>query len=93
MSEIQANKYVLCKYDQNYYIGIIMEHFKENCECEVKFMTPKFSQTASYSWPLCDDICYVPLENMICIVDIYTPTGCQYLLTEQCKKDVIDLLN
>ena len=91
-ADIKPNCYVLCKYDCSYYIGIVRAYFKDNYECEVKFMTPKLSKTASYSWPTCDDICDVPSENIVSLIDIYTPTGRQYVLTAECKKKIFKKL-
>ena len=91
-ADIKPNRYVLCKYDSNYYIGIVRAYFKDNYECEVKFMTPKVSKSSSYSWPTCDDICDVPTEHIVSFVDIYTPTGRQYVLTAKCKKEVFKKL-
>ena len=80
--EICPNNVVVCKYDGFEWLGIALELDKENGDIHIKFMHPHFP-TASFSWPVKDDVCWVPNQNVLAIVEAPAPTtvtGRQYSL-------------
>ena len=57
---------------------------KEDDDCEVKFLHPQFP-ARSYYWPCKDDVCCIPLSDMLTNVDLNTPTGRQYMIKKTLK--------
>ena len=80
--EICPNNFVVCKYDGFEWLGIALELDKEYGDIHIKFMHWHFP-TASFSWPVKDDVCWVPNQNVLAIVEAPAPTtvtGRQYSL-------------
>ena len=53
-------------------------------EAEVKFMCPH-GPSSYFSWPSHDDVCWVPAENIICILSppvAATSTARKYLISK-----------
>ena len=63
---LSPSQFVVCLYDRQYWVGIIMEVSTENLDVKVKFMHPKLP-TPSLKWPSCDDLCWV-LNVHVCLV-------------------------
>ena len=53
---LSPSQFVVCLYDRQYWVGIIMEVSTENLDVKVKFMHPKLP-TPSLKWPSRDDLC------------------------------------
>jgi len=76
----QPGKYTACLYDNNWYIGNIVEHNIEEQDVLVSFMKRTGS---SFSWPSTGDKCWVPMHDLLCIVEtrtIQADSGHQYKL-------------
>ena len=50
---LSPSQFVVCLYDRQYWIGIIMEVSSENLQ--------------SLKWPSCDDLCWVPNVHVCCL--------------------------
>ena len=62
------SNYVLCIYDECYWIGMICDADTENSDVKIKFMHPHFLH-CSYHWPCQEDICWVPLSKIEIVAD------------------------
>ena len=60
--------YVAAIYDQNWYVGVILDTDATNGDTFVNFMQPHGPST-SFSWPKHEDKCWVPSEHVLCIID------------------------
>lgn len=67
--DFQPGKYIACMYDQEWYIGNIVERSEENNDVYVKFM--KRSQNTALSWPQDRrNECWVPFQDILCTVSV-----------------------
>ena len=59
--------YVVCMYDEDWYIGVILEVCEEEGDIKVSFMHPKGPGRPenSFYWPSTEDACYVPQNDII----------------------------
>lgn len=74
--------YVSCKYDSFWWIGMIKEIDRDNNEIRVHFMHPH-GPSRSFFWPTRIDSCWVPMQNVLCKVDIpLTVSGRTYTLKD-----------
>ena len=82
---VKISQYILCKYDELYWIGMVSEIDNEHDDFKVKFMHPN-CPSCSYNWPNRDDICWVPRMNVIFLLQ--TPStssvsGRQYRISTE----------
>ena len=74
--------YVCCSYDGFWWIGMIKEMDRDNKEIKVHFMHPH-GPSRSYFWPTRVDSCWVPMQNVLCKIDIpLTISGRTYTLKD-----------
>ena len=76
----QPGKYIACLYDNNWYVGNIVERNDEEQDVLINFMKRTGS---SLSWPSSEDKCWVPMHDLLCIVQVPTiqaHSGRQYKL-------------
>ena len=76
--------FVACKYNSFWWIGIVNEICGNNDEACVKFMSPH-GPSSYFSLPSRDDICWVPVENIVCVLSpptAATSTGRKYSIAE-----------
>ena len=67
-NEYQPGQYIACTYDNEWYIGIIMGHSEEQNDVYVRFMTrAKNSNALSWSEDTRNE-CWVPFQDIICVV-------------------------
>ena len=79
----KVSDFVVCSYDEEYWIGLIDEVDEEHDDVKVKFMHPSYP-ARSFSWPKRDDKCFVPIVNVACIIRApMTITGRQYKLDDK----------
>lgn len=64
LSELCTNSYIACAYDNHWFCGTILSKHEEEGDIKVKFMHPS-GPHPSFHWPSREDICYVPLRNVI----------------------------
>ena len=82
-SDPKVSDFVFCSYDEKYWIGLIDLVDKEHEDVRVKFMHPSYP-ARSFSWPKKDDVCFVPIVNVACIIGApVTGTGRQYTLDDK----------
>ena len=65
---MNPGQYITCMYDQHWWLGVIIASSSDSeDEVHVKFMHPHGPAT-SFSWPIRDDLCWVPIPHVLCIV-------------------------
>ena len=62
-TSFSLNSFTICLYDKEYWIGLVEEIDSAQKDNKVKFMQPK-CPARSYFWPMRDDVCWVPEEDM-----------------------------
>ena len=78
--QAKAADFVVCSYDDKMWIGLVDIIEKEHQDGRIKFMHPHYPAN-SYYWPKKEDTCFVPLTNILCIIEApCTVTGRQYYL-------------
>ena len=83
MSDPKVSDFVVCSYDEEYWIGLVDEVNEEHNHVRVKFMHPSYP-ARSFFWPKSDDICFVPIVNVACVIGApITATGRQYKLDDK----------
>ena len=60
LSDMMPGGYVVCLYDQHWWIGNICATSEQEQDVQVKFMHPH-CPSRNYSWPRGEDLCCVPL--------------------------------
>ena len=65
---IQVGCYCGSLYDGKWYIGILTDYDEINKDYKVRFMRERGSEMV-YAWPRLDDVCWVPAEHVLCIID------------------------
>ena len=69
-NDYQPGMYVACIYDNCWYIGNIVELSDINSDVLVSFMKRRDTKL---SWPHREDKCWIPLQHIICVVDVPQP--------------------
>ena len=83
MSDPKVSDFVVCSYDEEYWIGLVDEVNEEHNDVRVKFMHPSYP-ARSFFWPKRYDICFVPIVNVACVIGApITATGRQYKLDDK----------
>ena len=73
-STVEVGKYVACMYDEDWYIGVVEARSEEQQDKFIKFMQ-KGATGQSLLWPRKDDICWIPLQDVIFTVDVSSAKG------------------
>ena len=86
---LSPSQFVVCLYDRQYWVGIMMEVSTENLDVKIKFMHPKLP-TPSLKWPSCDDLGWA-LNVHVCRVvsppELSSQTARMYYFnTSECEK-------
>ena len=74
--------YVACLYDQDWYIGNVLEVSFEFNDIYIKFMKKHENQ---FSWPKSDDTCWVPIEHIffeVMTLNAQSKRGRSYCLSQ-----------
>ena len=82
---MKISQYLLCRYDELYWIGMVSEINSVNDDFKIKFMHPNVP-SQSYNWPNWDDICWVPRLNVISIIEapsLSLLSGQQYHISKE----------
>ena len=87
VKDVRVAQFILCKYDDHHWVGMVSEVNEEEHDVKIKFMHPNYP-SVSYKWPISDDVCWVPETHLITRLE--TPltssvSARQYYLA---KKDV-----
>ena len=78
--DLRPAQFLICIYDEQYWLGMVSEVDKENEDILVKFMHPHFP-ARSFKWPNRDDVCWVPNLHIVCSTktpSLSTVTARQY---------------
>ena len=67
LDQIKILTYLLCKYNDWYWIGIVSDTDEAVGDVKVKFMYPHYPGV-SFFWPSQDDVCWVPHTHIITII-------------------------
>lgn len=81
--------YVCCKCDNKIWIGMVLEIDMENKDLLIKFMHPALPSHTFYWKEDFKDICFVPLMNILCTVDV--PTTANARVYHLSKMDKLSL--
>ena len=79
LSMVNIGQFVLCTYDGHKWVGMACEVNAEHKGFEIKFMHPP-CPSRSYTSPRRDDICWVPITNILLLLktpSLTTSTGRQ----------------
>ena len=80
VNDCQPGQYVACKYNNKWWDGSVLNVDSEHNDLRVSFMTPH-GPAKSFGWPRRQDICWVPLANILRILKPpLTANGRQYTL-------------
>ena len=83
IGDLRPMQFVACRYDNFWWIGLIQKIDAEFNDIEIKFMHPH-GPTKSFHWPHRDDICFVPLNEVLCILEaLETTSGRMYSLKDK----------
>ena len=81
-----ASGYVCCQCDNKIWIGMVLEINMENNDLLIKFIHPSLPSHSFYWKEDFKDICFVPLTNILCTVDVpATVNGRVYHLSKMNK--------
>ena len=93
LSTVSIGQFVLCIYDGHRWVGMVCELDMAHNDIDIKFMhSPRPSR--SYTWPSRDDISWLPLTNILCLLkttSLTTTTGRQYYLHNDDQKHIQDM--
>ena len=77
---VKCSDFIICRYDQHFWLGFTISVDEIYDDVEVKFMHPAFP-SMSFTWPQKEDICFVPKPHILYIVKApITTTGRSYKL-------------
>ena len=63
MTMFTVSKFVSCRYDTSWWIGMIGNIYENTSNLKIKFLHPH-GQSKSFYWPSKDDTCYIPITNI-----------------------------
>ena len=82
--------FVACKYDHFWWVGIVEEVDSNNKDIHIKFMHPH-GPSKRFSWPPRDDLCWLPIDNIITNISIPTTrSGRIYDISEEDYNTIIN---
>ena len=64
VEEYSLGQFILCRYDEDWWVGSIRDISFENEDVLVAFMHP-ISPCKNLYWPIRDDTCCVPVQHII----------------------------
>ena len=86
--DAKLSNFVACRYDENYWIGLVVEVDTNNKDVLVNFMHPH-CPAFSFHWPSSKDICWILNVNIDAIIQpLSTITGQQYNLSHNNSQKV-----
>ena len=81
LKDLQANEYIACHYEKQWWIGIIEEVSSEEQDVLVNFLHPP-GPARNFLWPKRPDTCWIPVTDVITKLQIpSTATGRTYQIT------------
>ena len=73
--DYQPGMYVACVSDKEWFLGDIVEVSGANEDIMIMFMN-KNMDTNSFSWPVHDVICWIPVANILCRITTLSAQIC-----------------
>ena len=68
---VTNNQFVTAVYDGKWYVGMIQEIDRSTDDFLLSFMHP-FGPACTFHWPSKSDICWVPFQHVLCVIDVPT---------------------
>lgn len=68
MSDVAIHNYIACIYDDRWYFGLVLSKHEDEGDVKVKFFHPH-GPAPSFHWPPKEDICCIPVSNIISCVN------------------------
>ncbi len=87
---LQPGRYVACNYDNKWYVGNIVERNETEQDLLVNFM--RRSDDRTLSWPTRKDECYIPILDVLCLIDVPVVMGASARLYQLSQKDYDKIL-
>ena len=72
IEDIAPGSFYVCQYENDWYFGIASFVSMENQDLNIKFLHPK-GPAVQFFWPTRDDICWIPISNVICKLSHQNP--------------------
>ena len=90
--DCHPGQYVACMYDGHWWLGNIIEMDYEQNDVKASFMHPH-GPASTFRWPRREDICWVPTEHILAVIDISTATGRSYTIDSNTAIKITEKLN
>ena len=71
---VNIASYAAAVYDENWWVGLVLEKNDEERDVTMKFMHPK-GPSNFYYWPQRDDICFIPNNCILKTLEVPSATG------------------
>ncbi|CAC5382373.1 unnamed protein product [Mytilus coruscus] len=68
LDKLSKDTWVAAMYERKWYIGQVVDIDENDKEVQVKFMTETGRYGESFKWPKEDDIIWIKLDNILCII-------------------------
>ena len=86
LSHHQIGYYIACKYDYNWYIGLVEEVCEGKGDVRISFMHPKGPGRPEncFYWPTTKDFCYIPGNDILKKITAPVPSsksGRKYMIS------------
>ncbi|VDH94171.1 Hypothetical predicted protein [Mytilus galloprovincialis] len=75
LDKLSKDTWVAAMYERKWYIGQVVDIDENDKEVQVKFMTETGRYGESFKWPKEDDIIWIKLDNILCIILSPNPSG------------------
>jgi hypothetical protein len=86
LNQCGPGQYLACMYDGKWWLGSVMETSDDDGDILVKIMHPH-GPAKSFYWPAGEDLCWVPLQEVLDIIDPPTTrNGRRYYLSKNDKE-------
>ena len=93
LTKFTVSKFVSCRYDTFWWIGLIQNIDEDAGDLEIKFLHPH-GPSRNFYWPSKEDLCYVPLTNILCLLSPpSTSTGRMYKILDDDYENTLKAFN
>jgi len=74
--------FITCLWDRNWWLACVLEVIQEESRVKLTFLHPP-GPSSSCKYPAMEDICIVPIDNILTRVEPRTRTGRVYSITKR----------
>ena len=67
IEKVEVTSYIVCLYDQQWYVGLFQDLSIEHSDVNLKFMHPKRPAKAFF-WPDREDNCWAPVYHILAVI-------------------------